>query len=107
MEEFTNKTGPHLERLKNKQWLQLDSLYSVKRNLANEYDQNGEIKTGEDKEIAEDLKKFYETIGQGKIKSTKYSQEEIYNIIDQKKEELSEDLFNKWMQRNISYQYTK
>lgn len=107
IEDVTDETGPHLERLTNKQWLQLDSLYSVKRNLANDYYQNGELKTGEDKEIAEDLQKFYETIGQGKIKSTKYSQEEIQNIIDQKKQELSEDLFNKWMQRNISYQYTE
>lgn len=107
IEDVTDEYGPHLELLTNKQWLQLDSLYSVKRNLANDYYQNGQLKDGEDKRIAEDLQKFYEVIGKGKIKSNKYTQEEIQSIIDKKKQELSEDLFNKWLQRNISYQYSE
>lgn len=107
IEDVTDESGPHLERLTNKQWLQLDGLYSVKRNLANDYYQDGRLKDGEDKEIAEDLQKFYETIGKGRIKSSKYTQEEIQNLIDQKQKELPEDLFNKWLQRNISYQYSE
>lgn len=107
IKQTTDETGPHLENLKDSDWKQLDDLYSLKRNLSNIYYQNGELKHGEDKDIAEDLQKFLEATGDGKIKSIKFTQKEVEDLIEKKRSELSPDKFNKWRQRNISYQYSE
>lgn len=106
IESVTDSEGVHLERLDDRDWNKLDNLYSLKRNLSNDYYLDGSKKQGEDLQIAKEFQNFYKGIGDNKIKSKKISQEEINKLITQKKKELSTELFDKWFKRNISIQYT-
>ena len=101
----TDEQGIHLERLTSAQWKSLDALYNLRRNLANVYHSNGELKTGEELEIAEDLKKFYDVTGNGNIRSITFSNDEVIDIIRKKKEELSPEDYAKWERRSISRRF--
>ena len=104
--ETTDETGPHLELLSNQRWKQLDGFYTIKKNLSNIYDRDGELKTGEELQIAQELSEFYESIGDGKIKKIGMPRAELDAFIAEKKATLSPELFTKWMQRNIKYSYS-
>ena len=106
IQSVTDADGPHLERLSDSEWRRLDNLYSLKKNLSNDYNLDGSMKQGEDLAIAREFQRFYDAIGQGSIKSKTLSQEDIQKLIDQKQKELPDELFKKWFQRNISYQFT-
>lgn len=106
IESVTDKSGVHLEKLSDKNWNQLDKLYQIKKNLSNLYTFDGVLKVGEEREIAEDLMNFYDSLGSGKIKSLTMTQEQIKDLIEQKQKELSTEEFEKWKQRNISYSYS-
>lgn len=106
IESLTDSDGVHLEKLSDEDWNKLDNLYSLKRNLSSDYYLDGSKKQGEDLQIAKEFQNFYRNIGDNRIKSKKISQEEINNLITQKKKELSPELFDKWLKRNISIQYT-
>lgn len=106
IQSITDENGPHLEQLSDSEWRRLDNLYTLKRNLSNDYNLDGSIKQGEDLAIAKEFQRFYNAIGQGSIKSKAMPQEDIQDLIAQKQKELSPELFTKWFQRNISYQFT-
>ena len=103
----TDEQGIHLERLTSAQWKSLDALYNLRRNLANVYHSNGELKTGEELEIAEDLKKFYDVTGNGNIRSITFSNDEVIDIMRKKKEELSPEDYAKWERRSISRRFSE
>lgn len=107
IQSITRSDGVHLEELDDKSWRNLNRLYLLKRNMSNIYNFDGSLKKGEDRDIAEDLTNFYDNLGSGKIKSLSMTSEEVEKIIKQKEKELSPELFNKWVQRNISYEYTE
>lgn len=102
----TDDKGIHLEKLSNAQWKSLDALYNLRRNLANKYHANGVLKTGEELEIAEDLKKFYDVTGNGNIRSVTFSNDEVIDIMNKKKAELSPEDYAKWERRSISRRYS-
>lgn len=106
IESVTDENGPHLEQLSDSEWTRLNKLYMLKRNLSSDYNLDGSLKQGEDLAVAKEFQRFYESIGQGSLKSKKMSQSEIESLIKQKEKELSPELFQKWFQRNISYQFT-
>lgn len=102
----TDENGIHLEKLSNEQWKSLDAFYNLRRNLANRYHSNGVLKTGEELEIAEDLKKFYDVTGNGNIRSVTFSNDEVIKIAEKKKAELSPEDYAKWERRSISIRYS-
>lgn len=102
----TDDKGIHLEKLSNEQWKSLDALYNLRRNLANKYHSNGVLKTGEELEIAEDLKKFYDVTGNSNIRSVTFSNDEVIDIMNKKKAELSPEDYAKWERRSISRRYS-
>lgn len=106
IESVTDENGPHLEQLSDSEWTRLNKLYLLKRNLSNDYNLDGSLKQGEDLAVAKEFQRFYKSIGQGSIKSKKMSQQEIENLMKQKEKKLSAELYQKWVQRNISVQFT-
>lgn len=97
--------GVHLELLDDEQYAKLQALYKAKANLSNLYYEDGTEKLGEDREIAIAIKKFNE-ITKGGIKSKELTQQEIIDIIAEKRATLTSDLFQKWVDRNVSYTYS-
>ena len=105
IESVTDQDGPHLEQLSDSEWARLDKLYSMKKNLSNDYDLDGNLKQGEDLQIAKEFQRFYDSIGQGNIKSKTMTQKEVLKLMEQKQKELSPELYEKWFRRNISLQF--
>ena len=107
VQQYADEKGPHLEDMSARDWANLDKLYKLKKNLSNPYDLDGNMKTGEDLETAEQLTEFYKEIGDGKIRSKAISQTQIIDLMEQKQKELSPEKFKLWKSRNISIHYTQ
>ncbi len=99
----SDANGVHLENLSTTNWELLQDLYRTKRNLGNQYQQDGKLKHGDDLAVALDLQKFYKTIGSGKIRKKTLSKLEIQDIIREKKNTLTPQQFQIWVKRNLKY----
>lgn len=99
-------TGAKLENLSDSDYKRLNALYRYKRNLANQWDEDGNLKFGDDLKIAIELGNFNKIISSGNF-GTSYTQGEIKDLIDEKKRTLSSSDFAKWYDRNISIVYSQ
>ena len=104
-DSVASPTGAKLENLSDADYKRLNALYTYKRNLANRWDEDGNLKFGDDLKIAEELNNFNKTISSGGIGTT-YTQQEIIDLIDDKKRNLSASEFKKWYDRNVSIVYS-
>ena len=105
-DKVASSTGAKLENLSDYDYKRLNDLYKYKRNLANKYDEYGNIKFGDDLKIAEELTKFNKTIASGGF-GVSYTQQQIKDLIDTKKRTLSAAEFKKWYDRNVSITYSQ
>lgn len=105
-DKVASPTGAKLENLSDAEYARLNDLYRYKRNLANIYDDSGNLKFGDDLKIAKELSKFNKTISAG-VSSVFYTQQDIQDLINRKKSELSTEDFKKWFDRNVSITYSQ
>lgn len=105
-DKVISPTGAQLEKLSDADYARLNNLYKYKRNLANKYDEYGNIKFGDDLKIAEELSAFNAKISQGLGRVT-YTQQQIKDLIKRKESELTKEEFEKWHARNVSVVYSQ
>ena len=105
-DSVASPTGAKLENLSDSDYKRLNGLYTYKRNLANRWDEDGNLKFGDDLKVAEELNNFNKVIASGGMGTT-YTQQEIIDLIDHKKRYLSPSDFKKWYDRNISIVYSQ
>lgn len=104
--QVTDDTGVHLDQLTEKDWAKLDDAYLQRKNLSNIYDFEGNLKTGEELEIAESIAKFNESV-EGKLKTLEQDQKAIDTEIAKRKSEMTDIDFQSWYNRNISVKYSQ
>lgn len=105
-DKVISPTGAQLEKLSDADYARLNDLYKYKRNLANKYDEYGNIKFGDDLKIAEELSVFNAKISQG-LGRVAYTQQQIKDLIKRKESELTKEEFEKWHARNVSVVYSQ
>lgn len=105
-DQVASPTGAKLEDLSDSDYRRLNALYRYKRNLANQWDEDGNLKFGDDLKIATELSNFNKVISSGNF-GTQYTQQELKDLIDEKKRSLSSADFAKWYDRNISIVYSQ
>lgn len=102
----TRNDGIHLEDLSDENYKKLLSLYREKRNLSNNFYEDGTYKVGQDLDLALELQEF-EKVTKGGIFSKQLTQEEVLSIIEEKKSILTEEQFKKWYDRNVTVAYSE